>query len=144
MSHKDTPAAGKYRVLVDDHFHYMDSDARWTAGEFDTAAEAIAKCEEMVDQGSRFVVAHPGMQRRSRFRVGLCQRAMGRDLQLGTGTRLTCSVSADSSVPPFRTTSARLPLLRALPRPFLGRKRPNRFSYGPRRLRGLFGHAPPI
>lgn len=43
-------AAGKYRVMVDDNFHYMDSEVRWSAGEFDTAAAAIAKCKAIVDE----------------------------------------------------------------------------------------------
>ena len=43
-------AAGRYRVLVDDNFHYMDPEAQWTAGEFDTAAAAIAKCKAIVDE----------------------------------------------------------------------------------------------
>jgi hypothetical protein len=50
----------KYRVLVDDNFHYMDPDSRWTAGEFDSAEEAVAKCRLMVDED----LAHlhkPGM-----------------------------------------------------------------------------------
>ena len=51
MTGEDSRDAGttKYRVLVDDNFNYMDSDARWTAGEFDTADAAIAKCRQMVD-----------------------------------------------------------------------------------------------
>jgi hypothetical protein len=51
---------GKYRVLVDDNFDYMNSEARWTAGEFKTADTAIAKCKSMVDED----LAHlhePGM-----------------------------------------------------------------------------------
>lgn len=45
-----TPAIAKYRVLVDDNFHYMDGDAHWTAGEFETAEAALAKCRKMVDE----------------------------------------------------------------------------------------------
>jgi hypothetical protein len=50
LAQRDTSAAGKYRVLVDDNFDYMNSDARWTAGEFDNADAAIAKCKSMVDE----------------------------------------------------------------------------------------------
>jgi hypothetical protein len=40
----------RYRVLVDDNYDYMSPDARWTAGEFDSADAAIAKCKSMVDE----------------------------------------------------------------------------------------------
>jgi hypothetical protein len=36
-------------VLVNENAHYMDEEARWTAGEFDTAEEALAKCRHVVD-----------------------------------------------------------------------------------------------
>ena len=39
-----------YKVLVDDNFHYMDTDARYTLGEFDTSEAAIAACKEIVDE----------------------------------------------------------------------------------------------
>jgi hypothetical protein len=38
-----------YQVAVDDNFHYMDKDARYGAGEFATAAEALAKARKIVD-----------------------------------------------------------------------------------------------
>ncbi len=38
-----------YEVLVDDNFHYQDTDYRYRAGEFGTAEEAIAHCRQMVD-----------------------------------------------------------------------------------------------
>jgi hypothetical protein len=46
----DQGNGGKYRVLVDDNYDYMSPDARWTAGEFDSADAAIAKCKSMVDE----------------------------------------------------------------------------------------------
>jgi hypothetical protein len=39
-----------YLVLVDDNYHYMDPDERWTLGRFATLDEAIAACRQLVDQ----------------------------------------------------------------------------------------------
>ena len=38
-----------YAVLVDDNYHYMDKDARYTHGEFETIEAAIAACRHIVD-----------------------------------------------------------------------------------------------
>ncbi len=38
-----------YTVRVDDNFHYMDSSERYTAGEYDTWDEALAKAQSIVD-----------------------------------------------------------------------------------------------
>jgi len=40
----------KYRVLVDDNFHYMDEDERSSHGEFDTLDAAIDVCKSIVDR----------------------------------------------------------------------------------------------
>ena len=40
----------KYTIHVDDNFHYMDEDERYTLGEFDTAEAAIAAARDIVDQ----------------------------------------------------------------------------------------------
>lgn len=40
----------KYRVLIDDNFHYQDESERITHGQFKTAAEAIAACKAIVDE----------------------------------------------------------------------------------------------
>ena len=40
----------KYRVLVDDNFHYMDESARTTLGEFDTLEAAVAAARGVVDE----------------------------------------------------------------------------------------------
>jgi len=40
----------KYKVLVDDNFHYMDEDERYELGEFDTSEDAIAPCKKIVDE----------------------------------------------------------------------------------------------
>jgi hypothetical protein len=50
----------KYRVLVDDNYHYMDESERYTHGEFDTLEEALAACKRIVDE---FLLANykPGM-----------------------------------------------------------------------------------
>jgi len=42
------PKAG-YTVFVDDNFHYMDEDERYTLGVFATPEEAIAACRSIVD-----------------------------------------------------------------------------------------------
>jgi hypothetical protein len=38
----------KYKVYVDDNYHYMDEDERVTAGSYDSLEEALAKCREIV------------------------------------------------------------------------------------------------
>jgi len=40
----------RYRVVVDDNFHYMESDARWEKGTYETVEEALAACRGIVDQ----------------------------------------------------------------------------------------------
>jgi len=39
-----------YVVYVDDNFHYMDESERYKDGEFDTKEQAIARCQEIVDE----------------------------------------------------------------------------------------------
>lgn len=39
----------KYKVMVDDNFHFMDESERYSSGEFDTYEEAVAKCKAIVD-----------------------------------------------------------------------------------------------
>lgn len=39
-----------YVVMVDDNFHYMDESARYRHGEFADAGEAIAHCQQIVDE----------------------------------------------------------------------------------------------
>ena len=39
----------RYKVLVDDNFHYMDESERYELGEFDTLEEAIRACKKVVD-----------------------------------------------------------------------------------------------
>lgn len=39
----------KYRVLVDDNFHFMDEGSRYCAGEYDTAEEALARAKDIVE-----------------------------------------------------------------------------------------------
>jgi hypothetical protein len=40
----------RYKVLVDDNFHYMDEDERRELGSFETAEAAIEACRDLVDQ----------------------------------------------------------------------------------------------
>ena len=46
-----------YTVFVDDNFHYMDEDARYKLGEFDSCAAAVAACKEIVEE---FLVHNAG------------------------------------------------------------------------------------
>ena len=39
----------RYKVMVDDNFHYMEEDKRYQHGVFPTAEEAIAACKSIVD-----------------------------------------------------------------------------------------------
>jgi hypothetical protein len=39
----------RYKVLIDDNFHYMDESERVTHGVFATADEALAACRSIVD-----------------------------------------------------------------------------------------------
>jgi hypothetical protein len=39
----------RYKVLVDDNFHYMDEDERYEHGVYETAEEAIEACRGIVD-----------------------------------------------------------------------------------------------
>jgi hypothetical protein len=40
----------RYRVMVDDNFHYQDSDERWEQGTYETLEEALTACRGLVDQ----------------------------------------------------------------------------------------------
>lgn len=40
----------KYRVLVDDNYHFSNEDERYEAGAFDNYADALAKCKAIVDE----------------------------------------------------------------------------------------------
>ncbi|MBI4590864.1 MAG: hypothetical protein HY725_18730 [Candidatus Rokubacteria bacterium] len=50
----------RYRVPVDDNFHYMDESERYELGEFDTLETAVAACKRIVDE---FLISNyrPGM-----------------------------------------------------------------------------------
>jgi hypothetical protein len=39
----------KYKVMVDDNFHYMDEDERYTHGEFETCEAALSAAKGLVD-----------------------------------------------------------------------------------------------
>jgi len=39
----------RYKVMVDDNFHYMDEDERYELGVFPTVEEAVAACKRIVD-----------------------------------------------------------------------------------------------
>jgi hypothetical protein len=40
----------RYRVMVDDNFHYQDSDERRELGIYETLEEALAACRAIVNQ----------------------------------------------------------------------------------------------
>jgi len=40
----------RYRVLVDDNFHYMDESERYELGKFKTLEAAVAACKRIVDE----------------------------------------------------------------------------------------------
>jgi hypothetical protein len=46
----DKPPCKPFIVKVDDNYHYMDEDSRYTAGEFDTYEEALALAKKIVDE----------------------------------------------------------------------------------------------
>lgn len=50
----------KYRVFVDDNFHYMDESERYQLGDFDSLKAAVAACKRIVDE---FLISthRPGM-----------------------------------------------------------------------------------
>ena len=39
----------KYKVLVDDNFHYMDESERHSYGEYETCEEAVSAAKKIVD-----------------------------------------------------------------------------------------------
>ena len=41
---------GKFKVFVDDHFHYQNIDERYLQGEYENLEDAIAVCKKIVDQ----------------------------------------------------------------------------------------------
>jgi hypothetical protein len=48
-----TEGSGKmapYKVMIDDNFHYMETDERWEYGTYSTAEEALAACQRLVDE----------------------------------------------------------------------------------------------
>jgi hypothetical protein len=40
-----------YKLIVDDNFHYMDKDERYTHGEFETLEAAVEAAKKVVDVG---------------------------------------------------------------------------------------------
>jgi hypothetical protein len=52
----------RYKVIVDDNFHYMDESERYEHGVFATAEEAIAACKRIVDEDLGNIHSHnPGV-----------------------------------------------------------------------------------
>ncbi len=44
-----TDLVSRYKVIVNDNFHYMDEDERYELGTFSTLEEAVAACKQIVD-----------------------------------------------------------------------------------------------
>ena len=40
----------KFKVFVDDHFHYMNEDERYLHGEFERLEDALSACKNIIDQ----------------------------------------------------------------------------------------------
>ena len=40
----------KYKVFIDDNFHYMDESHRYKLGEYNTLEKAIKACKKIVDE----------------------------------------------------------------------------------------------
>lgn len=45
-----SPTVDSYEVFVDDNFHYMDEDERYSAGVFQTYGEALRHAKRIVDK----------------------------------------------------------------------------------------------
>ena len=39
----------KYKVIVDDNFHFMEKSESYSSGVYDTYEEAVVKCKEIID-----------------------------------------------------------------------------------------------
>ncbi len=48
-----SPTVDSYEVFVDDNFHYMDEDERYSAGVFQTYDEALRHAKQIVDESLR-------------------------------------------------------------------------------------------
>lgn len=46
----NTNEHGKFRVFVDDNFHYMDESQQYNATSFDNYEDAVLYCKKMVDE----------------------------------------------------------------------------------------------
>ena len=44
------PASRRYRVMVDDNFHYMDENERHEHGSYDTLNKALTACRAIVEK----------------------------------------------------------------------------------------------
>ncbi len=57
-----------YELFVDDNYHYLDEESRYSAGTFDSYEEALAKAKAIVDEflQQSFV---PGMRSRELFKI---------------------------------------------------------------------------
>ena len=44
---KQEDMSKKYKVCIDDNYHYMDEDERYAIGSYDSLEEAVEKCQDI-------------------------------------------------------------------------------------------------
>jgi hypothetical protein len=77
----------RYRVMVDDNFHYQDSDERWEQGTYESVDEALAACRGIVDQSLQ-----------EEYRPGISAEALyGRYMSFGDDPFIMVLEGADDS-----------------------------------------------
>ena len=52
----------KFKVFVDDHFHYMRKDERYLYGEFESKEEAVSKCKVIIDQSLKSLLENCSLE----------------------------------------------------------------------------------
>src|SRR5580704_12659341 len=57
----------RYKVMIDDNFHYMDEDERHEHGTYDTREEALAVCRAIVETSVKAQL-EPGMSAEALFK----------------------------------------------------------------------------
>jgi hypothetical protein len=58
----------RYKVMVDDNFHYMEEDERWEKGTYETVEEALAVCRAIVEKSVKDQ-SRPGMSSQQLFEL---------------------------------------------------------------------------
>jgi hypothetical protein len=77
----------RYRVMVDDNFHYQDSHERREQGTYESVDEALAACRGIVDQSLQ-----------EEYRAGISAEALyGRYMSFGDDPFIMVLEGADDS-----------------------------------------------